>query len=99
MSVCTEITVDELADLHLDEEVQCQIVWRTNDPGVPDKGSHRCGKPAAVRVTITCHSCKHSTALFLCRECYDDAKKGDLHCSVCFMHGRAVPNDFSFREI
>jgi hypothetical protein len=99
VSVCTDVTVDELADLNLDDVPPCQIMYRNNLPGVPDFQAFHCGKPSVVRVTITCHACKRTNAMFMCRECYADAKKGDLHCSACFMSGDPLPSDFSFREI
>ena len=98
-TACSEVTVDELSDLDLDKTPECQIKWRNTAPGCDAVYTYACAKPAAVRVTITCHECRCNSTLFLCRECYDDAVKGELHCSACFMDGNPKPSDFSFREI
>jgi hypothetical protein len=73
-----EIEAVDLSDLD-DGTPPCETLYSNGVTG------HKfpCGKPAAVRVRMTCRRCRRQNVKFFCDPCYADVLAGKFYCLEC----------------
>lgn len=78
MSNMTIEVVEQLPSL--DDSVPCELY--AGYSGLAPWG-YQCGRPAVVRVRLSCPECRHAGLKFLCQPCFDELPRGNIRHAAC----------------